>query len=95
MRSVGIKALKDRLSEYVRIAAAGEVVLVTDRDEVVAELRAPEGRGPASADAFLAEAMRRGWLAAPVLVREGPPPSAPLAPLAELLDELTSDRDDR
>ena len=32
MRSVGIKVLKNRLSEYVRIAEGGETVLVTDRD---------------------------------------------------------------
>lgn len=38
MKSVGIKQLKARLSEYVRLARGGEVVLVTDRDEVVAEL---------------------------------------------------------
>ena len=42
MRSVGIKILKNRLSEYVRLAASGEVVLVTDRDHVVAELVAPD-----------------------------------------------------
>jgi len=36
MRSVGIKALNSRLSEYVRLAASGETILVTDRDRVVA-----------------------------------------------------------
>jgi prevent-host-death family protein len=39
MKSVGIKELKARLSEYVRLVRTGETVLVTDRDEVVAELR--------------------------------------------------------
>ena len=38
MRSVGLKVLKNKLSEYVRLAASGETVLVTDRDRVVAEL---------------------------------------------------------
>ena len=38
MRSVGIKVLKNKLSEYVRLAASGETVLVTDRDRVVADL---------------------------------------------------------
>ena len=38
MKVVGIKQLKVRLSEYVRLAKAGETVLVTERDEVVAEL---------------------------------------------------------
>jgi antitoxin (DNA-binding transcriptional repressor) of toxin-antitoxin stability system len=40
MRVVGIRELKDRLSQYVKTAAAGEPVLVTDRGRVVAELRA-------------------------------------------------------
>jgi antitoxin (DNA-binding transcriptional repressor) of toxin-antitoxin stability system len=45
MRAVGLKALKKKLSEYVRLAASGETVLVTDRDKVVAELvrRVPAG----------------------------------------------------
>ncbi len=38
---VGLRELKNRLSEYVRRVRAGEVVLVTDRGEVVAELRRP------------------------------------------------------
>jgi len=39
MKAVGIRQLKARLSEYVRLVKAGETILVTDRDEVVAELR--------------------------------------------------------
>jgi antitoxin (DNA-binding transcriptional repressor) of toxin-antitoxin stability system len=39
MKSVGVKQLKARLSEYLRLVKAGETVLITDRDEVVAELR--------------------------------------------------------
>ena len=39
MRVVGIKQLKARLSEYIREVRRGEVFLVTDRDQVVAELR--------------------------------------------------------
>src|SRR6266508_1569111 len=41
MRSVGVKALKNNLSRYLDLVRQGEVVLVTDRDEVVAELRLP------------------------------------------------------
>jgi len=32
MRAVDLKVLKNKLSEYVRLAAGGETVLVTDRD---------------------------------------------------------------
>jgi len=41
MCAVGVKVLKNKLSEYVRLAATGETVLVTDRDRVVAELGPP------------------------------------------------------
>ena len=95
MRTVGLKVLKNKLSEYVRLVASGETVLVTDRDRVVAELRPPQGRGPLTSDAMLADAMRRGWLAAPLIVREGPPPRAPVASLETLLTELRTDRDER
>jgi antitoxin (DNA-binding transcriptional repressor) of toxin-antitoxin stability system len=94
MRTVGLKVLKNKLSEYIRIVSGGEVVLVTDRDRVVAELRPPEGRGPLTSDAVLAEAMRRGWLSPPLVVREGPPPRKPVAPLAQLLRELAADREE-
>ncbi len=38
MRSAGLRTLDSRHGEYVRIAAAGETVLVTNRGRVVAEL---------------------------------------------------------
>ena len=44
MKSVGLRELKNRLSEYVRDVRAGEGVLVTDRGEVVAELIPPGQR---------------------------------------------------
>lgn len=48
MKVVGIKQLKAKLSEYVRLAKAGETVLVTERDEVVAELRPARRQTPAT-----------------------------------------------
>lgn len=96
MRAVGLKALKDKLSEYVRLAASGERVLVTDRDRVVAELVPPNaGRSLVLADAFLAEAVRRGWITPLALPKAEPPPRAPVAPLQELLQELAQDRQER
>ena len=92
MRSVGIKVLNNRLSEYVRLASSGETILVTDRDRVVAEIGPPrETRSP-----MLADAVRKGWLTPPVLPVSGEtPPSAPVAPLRDLLAELESDRSER
>ena len=41
MKVVGIRELKNRLSEYIRLVKSGERVLVTDRGAVVAEIRQP------------------------------------------------------
>ena len=46
MKVVGIKQLKARLSEYVRLAKAGETMLVAERDEIVAELRPARRQAP-------------------------------------------------
>jgi prevent-host-death family protein len=44
MKRVGLRELKNRLSEYVRDVRSGESMLVTDRGEVVAELIPPGQR---------------------------------------------------
>lgn len=99
MHSVGIKVLKNKLSEYVRLAADGETVLVTDRGRVVAELvpprRAHEG---ISESEFLARGAREGWLTPASKPRGGPPPQAPgprmsLEEILRDLDEARADRD--
>ena len=96
MRAVGVKVLKDRLSEYVRLAASGETVLVTDRDRVVAELGPPRpGRAATVADALLAEAVREGWVTPPLTSAQGPPPRAPVACWSEIADALGRDRAER
>jgi antitoxin (DNA-binding transcriptional repressor) of toxin-antitoxin stability system len=85
MKAVGVRELKARLSRYLREVQAGEVILVTDRGRVVAELRAP---GPAAAAESAADrAMRllaetgalrigephdpHGYRASPVRTRPG------------------------
>lgn len=96
MRAIGIKALKNRLSEYVKVAATGETVLVTDRDRVVAEIGPPRpGRAAHSSDALLADAVRQGWLKPPVMVGADLPARQPVMRLDELLDELAGDRSER
>lgn len=96
MRAVGIKVLKNKLSEYVRLASSGEPILVTDRDRVVAELGPPgPGRSEWASDALLADAVRSGWLAPPTMPGAGPPRRVPTATAAVLLDELDGDREDR
>jgi antitoxin (DNA-binding transcriptional repressor) of toxin-antitoxin stability system len=97
MRTVGLKVLKNRLAEYVRIAAGGERVLISDRDRVVAELVPPDaGRAVQVADAVLASLVSRGLLSPPLLagrpLAEAPPRAARLS---DLLAELDADRGER
>jgi len=98
MKQVGIRELKDRFSEYIRLVREGEVVEVTDRGKVVAELRPPsvggelEERYPG-----LAEMARKGLVrlpgkpnrpgAHPHLAAVTPPGTA-----ARLLDEDRGER---
>lgn len=96
MRSVGLKILKNKLSEYVRLAERGETILVTDRDRVVAEIVPPElSRSPVLADAMLAEAVRQGWITPPALASKGVPPRNPVMRFRELKRELEDDRSER
>ena len=96
MRAIGLKVLKNKLSEYVRLAAGGETVLVTDRDRVVAEIVPPHpGRSPLLADALLAEAVRNGWVSPPVLTGRSPPPRKPVTTFRQLMRELQRDREDQ
>lgn len=44
MKAVGVKQLKARLSEYLRLVQSGETLLLTHRDAVIAEIR-PARRG--------------------------------------------------
>ncbi|MEK7269988.1 MAG: type II toxin-antitoxin system prevent-host-death family antitoxin [Planctomycetota bacterium] len=73
MKAVGIKELKARLSEYVRQAREGETVLVTDRDEVVAELRPARLRpaGESTAESVLDDLAGTGEVSRAALDRRG------------------------
>jgi antitoxin (DNA-binding transcriptional repressor) of toxin-antitoxin stability system len=96
MRSVGLKVLKNKLSEYVRIAAGGETVLVTDRDRVVAELGPPRaGRSLFVADSLLADALRAGFVTPPTLAGDAAPARNPVMKLRDLLKDLQHDREAR
>ena len=97
MQRVGIKVLKNRLSEYVRAAAAGETVLVTDRGQVVAELVSPRMRADASpAERLLGDLLRQGLLApAKVPPKARLPRRKPVASMEGVLRELEGDRAER
>lgn len=61
MKAVGIRELKNRLSEYVREVRRGEEIQVTHRGEVVAEMRPPyQYREVVGLQPGLRELQRRG-----------------------------------
>ena len=92
MKTVGVRELKNRLSEYIRYVRAGEGVLVTDRGEVVAELIPPGlGATDASVPHGLIALAKRGLLTigAPGVARLYPAlkPTRRRNRAAQLLDE--------
>jgi antitoxin (DNA-binding transcriptional repressor) of toxin-antitoxin stability system len=96
MKRVGLRELKNRLSEYVRYVRKGHTLLVTDRGEVVAELRPPGSPGSSDVPPGLLELARRGSLTLggpnhPGLYLPQPRVLAP-GELQRLLDEERADR---
>ena len=97
MDPVGIKALKNKLSQYVRAAAAGETVLVTDRGRVVAEIVPPRVRSDASpAQQRIGELVRQGLLTPAKLSSKARlPRRRPVAKLDDVLRDLDQSRAER
>lgn len=63
MKTVGLRELKNRLSAYVREVRSGQAVVVTDRGQVVAELRSPDQVTPGmKVDPTVARLVNRGLL---------------------------------
>ena len=48
VKTTNIRALKDRLSAFLRDVQRGDVILVTDRGRLVAEIRPPTIEAPAA-----------------------------------------------
>lgn len=96
MIAVGLKVLKNKLSEYVRRASSGETILITDRERVVAELVPPRAtRSDLISDAVLAQAVREGLITPARLGPGAPPETVGIAPLNVVLAGLEDDRRDR
>lgn len=99
MIAVGVRELKARLSRYLRDVEGGEVVLVTDRGRVIAELRTP-GREPDPQESETDRRLRRMAQRYPLRIGEPHDPStyrpSPLrAPAGTARDLLDADRDER
>ena len=96
MKTVGLKVLKNKLSEYVRIAASGETVQVTDRGRVVVEMNASQPTHKhGKKESVIERGIREGWITPAKNPRSGPPPSKPVMTFEELMEDLQRDRDDR
>jgi prevent-host-death family protein len=95
MRTVGLKTLKNKLSEYVRFAAAGETVVITDRNRVVAELVPPRAR--TGLTPFQERGVREGWLTPAKRPFAPLPPGKPVPGLTfeKLMEDVARDREDR
>jgi prevent-host-death family protein len=61
MRVVGIRELKSRLSEYVRVVREGEHLLITDRGRVVARIL-PADESDSQMDQGTNELVSRGLM---------------------------------
>ena len=106
MKTAGIRELKARLSEYVRQVTQGEVVLITDRGRVVAELRrpGPEQGALTLGDLRLHQAVERGLIrpsplraedkerAVERLLKGAPGPWLPKGSAQRILDEIREER---
>ncbi len=66
---VGVRELKQRLSEYLDRAARGERIIVTDRGRPRATL------GPLAGGDHIARGVEEGWITPPA--EAGPPPPRP------------------
>jgi prevent-host-death family protein len=93
MRRVGLKILKNKLSEYVRLAAAGETIVVTDRNRIVAEIVPPRRES----ESVIERGVREGWIRPAKRDANWPPPSKPVPGLTfeQLMADLERDREDR
>ena len=94
MKSVGLKVLKNKLSEYVRLAAAGETLVITDRNRIVAEIVPPRRQRHGS---VIARGIREGWIRPATRDANWPPQRNPVPGLTleQLMTDLEGDREDR
>ena len=95
VHAVGLKTLKNKLSEYVRLAASGETVVITDRGRTVAEIvphKPKTGLTP-----FQERGVREGWLTPAKRPFAPLPPGKPVHGLTfeKLMEDLAGDREDR
>lgn len=98
MKTVGVKQLKAHLSEYLRAVRAGETVLVTHHDEVIAEICPPrEPAAPEETETRLRALAEAGEVTRARLPKQGwtwkvEGLGLPAGTAETLLDELRGER---
>lgn len=106
MKTAGVREFKAKLSEYLREVQRGEVLLVTDRGRVVAEVRSPKTAG-LTTDSFevrLQRAIESGFVRPAMvppedlrahirqLARRRPKVALPQNAAQEIFDDLREDK---
>ena len=91
---VGIKNLKNNLSAYLRQVKRGVRVLVTDRDEVIAELGRPRADIAGITNPLLAEWIAAGQLRSATTRKKKMPASPVRLPAGTAKRILDADRDE-
>jgi antitoxin (DNA-binding transcriptional repressor) of toxin-antitoxin stability system len=102
MKAVGIKNLKNNLSKYLDMVREGEIVYVTDRDDIIAEIHKPVS-APTTLisrwEAFLNEEERKGTLVRAKRLKsdllDGLKKLSPTPPLADWKQTFDETREDR
>ena len=85
LKTVGIRELKNRISEYLREVRLGTTVLVTDRGVVIAEIREPDrGAVRAAETSLIAGWIEQGRVRAPFSAKQ------PLGPTSTRLADGVS-----
>lgn len=102
MKAVGIKNLKNNLSKYLDMVREGEIVYVTDRDDIIAEIHKPISAPTTMVsrwEAFLNEGERNGTLIRAKREKSSImedlkqlPPGPPIPDWMKTLDETREDR---
>jgi prevent-host-death family protein len=92
MKTIGLKILKNKLSEYIRAAAAGETIVITDRGRPVAELTPPRPEH----ESVIERGIREGWIRPAVRGPDWPPKGKPVPGLTfeQLMADLDAARKD-
>ncbi len=93
MERVGLKALKNGLSKYIKSVARGETIIVTNRDQDVAKLVPIQDQEPRTKrySPFIERGIREGWTT-PARNKTGKPP--PRRPPVMSFEEMMRDLDE-